>query len=29
VLSLSLARDGLPYISTMEARKVSVIIIIT
>jgi hypothetical protein len=23
VLSLSLARDGLPYISTMEARKVS------
>jgi hypothetical protein len=22
VLSLSLARDGLPYISTMEARKV-------
>lgn len=25
VLSLSLARDGLPYISTMEARKVRVV----
>jgi hypothetical protein len=29
VLSLSLARDGLPYISTMEARKVRMVIDVT